>query len=89
MQEEQVRQTTERSQVRPSRAVSSLVIASLVLRNIAVIGAGLMGAGIAHVSIDKGYNVILRDTTSKALSRGYSQVAKAYGGYIKRKRITA
>jgi len=31
-----------------------------------------MGAGIAHVSIDKGYNVILRDTTTKALSRGYS-----------------
>jgi enoyl-CoA hydratase/long-chain 3-hydroxyacyl-CoA dehydrogenase len=47
-----------------------------------------MGAGIAHVSVDKGYNVILRDTTSKALSRGYSQISKGYQGYVKRKRIT-
>jgi enoyl-CoA hydratase / long-chain 3-hydroxyacyl-CoA dehydrogenase len=53
-----------------------------------VLGAGLMGAGIAHVSIDKGYNVILRDTTTKALSRGYSQIAKGYQDAIKRKRIT-
>jgi enoyl-CoA hydratase/long-chain 3-hydroxyacyl-CoA dehydrogenase len=47
-----------------------------------------MGAGIAHVSIDKGYNVIVRDTTTKALSRGYTQIAKGYQGYVKRKRIT-
>ncbi len=47
-----------------------------------------MGAGIAHVSIDKGYNVILRDTTTKALSRGYNQITKGYQQYVKRKRIT-
>lgn len=58
------------------------------VKNIAVIGAGLMGAGIAHVSIDKGYNVILRDTSTKALARGYSQITKGYQGYVKRKRIT-
>ena len=57
-------------------------------RNLAVIGAGLMGSGIAHVSIDKGYNVILRDTTTKALSRGYSQITKGYQSYLKRKRLT-
>ncbi|CAF2851149.1 unnamed protein product [Rotaria sp. Silwood2] len=58
------------------------------VKNIAVVGAGLMGGGIAHVSIDKGYNVILRDTTSKALSRGYSQITKGYQDYVKRKRLT-
>ncbi|CAF1292613.1 unnamed protein product [Adineta ricciae] len=58
------------------------------VKNIAVIGAGLMGAGIAHVSIDKGFNVILRDQTTKALSRGYSQITKGYQGYVKRKRLT-
>lgn len=47
-----------------------------------------MGAGIAHVSIDKGYNVTLRDMSSKALARGYSQITKGYQGYVKRKRIT-
>ncbi|CAF1203217.1 unnamed protein product [Rotaria sordida] len=58
------------------------------VKNIGIVGAGLMGAGIAHVSIDKGFNVILRDTTSKALSRGYSQISKGYEGYVKRKRLT-
>ena len=59
-----------------------------LLRTLAVLGAGFMGAGVAHVSIDKGYHVILRDTTSKALSRGYSQISKGYTDYVKRKRIT-
>ncbi|CAF4906571.1 unnamed protein product, partial [Rotaria sp. Silwood1] len=58
------------------------------VKNIAIVGAGLMGAGIAHVSIDKGYNVILRDVTSKAVSRGYSQITKGYQDSVKRKRIT-
>ncbi|CAF4882373.1 unnamed protein product, partial [Rotaria socialis] len=35
-----------------------------------------------------GYNVILRDMTSKALSRGYTQISKGYQNYVKRKRIT-
>lgn len=47
-----------------------------------------MGAGVAHVSVDKGFNVILRDMNTKALSRGYSQITKGYQGYVKRKRIT-
>ena len=65
-----------------------MILYWVIGRNIAVIGAGLMGAGIAHVSIDKGFNVILRDQTTKALSRGYSQITKGYQGYVKRKRLT-
>lgn len=61
---------------------------SISSRTLAVLGAGFMGAGVAHVSIDKGYNVILRDMNSKALARGYSQITKGYQGYVKRKRLT-
>ena len=47
-----------------------------------------MGAGIAQVSVDKGYQVILKDNAPKGLSRGQNQV---YGGLdkaVKRKKIT-
>jgi enoyl-CoA hydratase/long-chain 3-hydroxyacyl-CoA dehydrogenase len=53
-------------------------------RNLAVICSGLIGTGIAHVSIDKGFNVILR----KALSLGFAQMTKDYPGYVKRTRLT-
>jgi enoyl-CoA hydratase/long-chain 3-hydroxyacyl-CoA dehydrogenase len=80
----------ENRKEKSSKFVPAFAYPSILLsfRTIAVIGAGLMGAGIAHVSIDKGYNVILRDTTTKALSRGYSQITKGYQGYVKRKRFT-
>ncbi len=72
-----------------SKLIEDLIYKSVIFsfRNLAIIGAGLMGAGIAHVSIDKGFHVILRDQTTKALSRGYSQISKGYQGYVKRKRL--
>lgn len=81
---------TENLNVKSSESIDSTrkIESNSRIRTLAVVGAGLMGAGIAHVSIDKGYNVILRDTTTKALSRGYSQISKGYQGYVKRKRIT-
>lgn len=43
---------------------------------LAILGAGLMGAGIAQVSVDKGINTILKDTTVEGLNRGQQQVYK-------------
>lgn len=57
-------------------------------KTIGVLGAGLMGAGIVQVSIDKGYNVILKDTNNAGLERGISQIQKGLENGIKRKRIT-
>ena len=58
-------------------------------RTVAVLGAGLMGAGIAHVSVDKGYNVILKDTSQQGLYRGLGQITSGMDGAVKRKRMTA
>lgn len=58
------------------------------VKNIGVLGAGLMGAGIASVSIDKGYNVILKDMSQTGLSRGYNQISKTLKDAVKRKRFS-
>lgn len=59
------------------------------VKNIAVLGAGLMGAGIAHVSIDKGFRVMLKDTTRAGLSRGIDQIQTGYNRALKRKKFNA
>lgn len=61
----------------------------LTCKQIGVLGAGLMGAGIVQVSIDKGYNVILKDTNNAGIERGISQIQKGLETGIKRRRITA
>lgn len=48
-----------------------------------------MGAGIVQVTIDKGYNVILKDTNDAGLGRGIGQIQKGFETGIKRKRLTA
>ncbi|XP_049815652.1 trifunctional enzyme subunit alpha, mitochondrial [Schistocerca nitens] len=58
------------------------------VKNIAVIGAGLMGAGIAHVSIDKGYKVIMKDTDPKGLARGVGQIQTGLDKAVKRKKLS-
>jgi len=57
------------------------------IKNISVLGSGLMGAGIASVSIDKGYNVAMKDVNQKGLSRGYNQINDIFGKKLKRKSI--
>ncbi|CAF5053128.1 unnamed protein product, partial [Rotaria magnacalcarata] len=58
------------------------------IKTMAVIGSGVVGAGIAHVSIDKDFQVILYDKTSAVLDQGKSQIVKNYQTYVKRNRIT-
>lgn len=47
-----------------------------------------MGAGIAQVSVDKGYQVLLKDATAKGLARGQNQVYEGLNKAMKRKKIT-
>ncbi|XP_072936739.1 trifunctional enzyme subunit alpha, mitochondrial [Epargyreus clarus] len=59
------------------------------VKSIGVLGAGLMGAGIVQVSIDKGYQVIMKDATNAGLYRGVGQIQTGLNNAVKRKRITA
>ena len=47
-----------------------------------------MGAGIAQVSVDKGYEVLLKDAAAKGLARGQNQVYDGLDKAVKRKKIT-
>lgn len=59
------------------------------VKNVAVLGAGLMGAGIVQVTVDKGYNVIMKDATDAGLSRGIGQIQKGLDGAVRRKKINS
>ena len=47
-----------------------------------------MGAGIVQVSIDKGFNVVMKDTNDAGLYRGVNQIQKGLDSAVKRKRIS-
>lgn len=59
------------------------------VKNVAVLGAGLMGAGIVQVTVDKGYNVVMKDATEAGLGRGIGQIQKGFDGAVKKKKITS
>ncbi|XP_034230639.1 trifunctional enzyme subunit alpha, mitochondrial isoform X2 [Thrips palmi] len=59
------------------------------IKTVAVLGAGLMGAGIAQVTVDKGYNCILKDTNEAGLARGVEQIRSGLDKAVKRKKISA
>lgn len=58
-------------------------------KTISILGAGFMGAGIAAVSIDKGYDVVMKDMNADGLARGEQQIKKIFDTYSKRRKITA
>jgi len=60
-----------------------------VAKKLAVVGAGLMGAGIAQVSAQAGYEVILRDVTDAALTRGVDGIRASYDKFVAKGKMAA
>jgi len=58
------------------------------VQEIAVLGAGLMGAGIAEVSINNGYQVILKDAALPWLDNGTKGIQAALAKRVKRRKLT-
>lgn len=47
-----------------------------------------MGAGIVQVTIDKGFNVIMKDTNEKGLYRGLNQIQKGMDTAVKKRKYS-
>ncbi|KQX47354.1 MULTISPECIES: 3-hydroxyacyl-CoA dehydrogenase family protein [unclassified Streptomyces] len=58
-------------------------------RKLAVIGAGLMGSGIAQVSAQAGWDVVLRDVTDAALTRGTDGIKASYDRFVGKGKLDA
>ncbi|MGW6583271.1 3-hydroxyacyl-CoA dehydrogenase family protein [Streptomyces globisporus] len=58
-------------------------------RKLAVIGAGLMGSGIAQVSAQAGWDVVLRDVTDAALTRGRDGIKASYDKFVAKGKLEA
>ncbi|MFD3659355.1 3-hydroxyacyl-CoA dehydrogenase family protein [Streptomyces sp. NPDC058659] len=58
-------------------------------RKLAVIGAGLMGSGIAQVSAQAGWDVVLRDVTDAALTRGTDGIKGSYDRFVAKGKLSA
>ncbi|MFI8520383.1 3-hydroxyacyl-CoA dehydrogenase family protein [Streptomyces sp. NPDC085481] len=58
-------------------------------RKLAVIGAGLMGSGIAQVSAQAGWDVVLRDVTDAALTRGTDAIKTSYDRFVAKGKLDA
>jgi 3-hydroxybutyryl-CoA dehydrogenase len=59
-----------------------------VTSSIAVVGAGLMGSGIAQVSAAAGHDVVLRDVTDAALTRGLNGIRDSYARFVAKGKMT-
>ena len=55
------------------------------INSIAVLGAGLMGEGIAEISLQKGWEIILKDISSDMLLKARKNIRKALNKKIKQK----
>nr|WP_206314765.1 3-hydroxyacyl-CoA dehydrogenase family protein [Streptomyces coryli] len=62
---------------------------TIVARKLAVIGAGLMGSGIAQVSAQAGWDVVLRDVTDAALTRGTDGIKASYDKFVSKGKLDA
>ncbi|MGW7350144.1 3-hydroxyacyl-CoA dehydrogenase family protein [Streptomyces sp. NPDC054784] len=58
-------------------------------KKLAVIGAGLMGSGIAQVSAKAGWDVVLRDVTDEALTRGTDGIKASFDKFVGKGKLAA
>ncbi|OEV09084.1 3-hydroxyacyl-CoA dehydrogenase family protein [Streptomyces nanshensis] len=58
-------------------------------KKLAVVGAGLMGSGIAQVSAQAGWDVVLRDVTGEALTRGTDGIKASYEKFVSKGKLEA
>ncbi len=58
-------------------------------QQVAVVGAGLMGGGIAQVAAQAGYQVVLRDVTMAAVTKGRDAIAASYARFVAKARMSA
>jgi 3-hydroxybutyryl-CoA dehydrogenase len=58
-------------------------------KKLAVVGAGLMGSGIAQVSAQAGWDVVLRDVTDEALTRGTDGIKRSYDKFVSKGKLEA
>ncbi|GAA2071164.1 3-hydroxyacyl-CoA dehydrogenase family protein [Streptomyces albiaxialis] len=58
-------------------------------KKLAVIGAGLMGSGIAQVSARAGWDVVLRDVTDEALTRGTDGIKASFDKFVSKGKLDA
>lgn len=55
---------------------------------LAVVGAGLMGSGIAQVAAVAGWDVVVRDVTDAALTRGLAEIEKSLAKSVEKGTLT-
>ena len=63
-------------------------IAQVPIKKIGVLGAGMMGAGIAYVSAKAGFDVVLKDVTIEAATKGKGYSEKLEAKALERGRTT-
>ncbi|MEP7019696.1 MAG: 3-hydroxyacyl-CoA dehydrogenase family protein [Pseudonocardiales bacterium] len=51
-------------------------------QSVAVIGAGLMGSGISQVAAQAGHDVVMRDVTDDALTRGRAAIEASFARFV-------
>ena len=56
--------------------------------NISILGSGLMGEGIAEISVNKNYNINLKDINDESLAKAHKNLWKSFSKKVKRKIIT-
>ena len=54
------------------------------IKKVGVLGCGLMGSGIAQVSAQAGYDVVVLETDSRALERGFAGIDASLGKFVER-----